>query len=83
MVKNIGSDRARSIGYYMNVISEMEKHLTTPGAKVRIRLVAKELEKLEDFNDKYSMSSYNQEKTFTNIVKKYFQIPESVIQSFL
>lgn len=83
MVKNIGSDRAKSSGYYMNILSKMEKHLATPGAKVRMRLVAKELDKLEDFNDKYSMSSYNQEKTFTNIVKKYFQIPESVVQSFL
>ena len=83
MVKNIGSDKARSTGYYLNILARMEKSLKTPGAKVRMRLVARELEASADFDDTYSMSGYAQERIFTNIVKKYFQIPESIIQSFI
>lgn len=83
LVKNVGSDRAKRIGYYLNILSRMEQSLKTPGAKVRMRLVAKELEGSGDFDDTYSMSGYAQERIFTNIVKKYFHIPESVIQSFI
>ena len=83
MVRNVGSDRARRTGYYLNILSRMEQSLKTPGAKVRMRLVAKELEASDDFDDTYSMSGYAQERIFTDIVKKYFQIPENVIQSFI
>ncbi len=83
MVKNIGSDRAIGRGYFINVISQMEKHLKIPGSSVRMRLVFKDLEKIEDFDDGYSMSKYAQEKVFISIVKKYFQIPERTIQQFL
>ncbi len=83
IVKNVGSDKANRIGYYLIVLSRMEQRLKTPGAKVRIRLVVKELEVSVDFDDSYSMSGYVQERIFTNIVKKCFHIPESVIQSFI
>lgn len=83
MVRNVGSDKALSSGYYINALSHMEKHLKIPGSNVRMRLVAKELEKIEDFDDAYSMSKYIQDRTFTNIVKKYYHIPESVIQSYI
>jgi hypothetical protein len=83
MVKNIGSDRAIGRGYFINVISQMEKHLKIPGSSVRMRLVVKDLEKIEDFDDGYSMSKYAQEKVFINIVKKYYQIPDRTIQQFL
>ena len=83
MVKNIGSDRAIGRGYFINVISQIEKHLKTPGSSVRTRLVVKELEKIEDFDDAYSMSKYSQEKIFISIVKKYYQLPDSTIQQFL
>ena len=83
LVKNVGSDRAKRIGYYVNILSRMEHSLKTPGAKVRMRLVAKELENSRDFDDTYSMSGYAQERIFTTIVRKYFPIQESVIQSFI
>jgi hypothetical protein len=83
MVKNIGSDRATSIGYFINVISQIEKHIKIPGSSVRMRQVVKDLEKIEDFEDEYSMSKYAQEKIFIDIVKKYYQIPDGTIQMFL
>jgi hypothetical protein len=83
MVKNIGSDRAVGRGYFINVISLIEKHLKIPGSSIRMRLVVKELEKIDDFDDAYSMSKYNQGKIFTGIVKKYYRIPDRTIQQFL
>ncbi len=83
MVKNIGPDKAKSRGYFINVISQIEKHLKIPGSTVRIRLIVKELEKIEDFDDSFSMSRYNQEKAFISIIKKYYQIPDRTIQQFL
>ncbi len=83
MVKNIGSDRAASIGYFINVLAQLEKHLKIPGSSVWMRLVVKELEKIDDFDDKYSRSKYNQEKIFIGVIKKYYQIPDRTIQQFL
>lgn len=83
IVKNIGSDRAKGMGYFINVISLIEKYLKKSGSSVRMRLVVKELEKIDDFEDAYSMSKYAQEKVFTGIIKKYYQIPDRTIQQFL
>lgn len=83
MVKNIGSDRATGRGYFINVLSRIEKYLQIPGSSVRMRLVAKDLEKIEDFDDAYSMSKYSQEKIFLNILKKYYQLPDRTVQQFL
>jgi hypothetical protein len=83
MVKNIGSDRAKSRGYFFNVISMIDKKLKLPGSSVRMRLIAKDLEKIEDFDDAYSMSRYGQEKIIIGLVKKYYQIPERTIKEFL
>jgi hypothetical protein len=83
MVKNIGSDKAMGRGYFINVISQVEKYLKIPGSTVRMRLVVKELEKIEEFEDSFSMSKYNQEKIFLNIIKKYYQISDETIQRFL
>lgn len=83
MVKNISSDRAKGNGYFINVISQLDKHLKIPGSSVRMRLAVKELQKIEDFEDAYSMTKYSQEKMFINIIKKYYKIPDKTIQQFL
>lgn len=83
MIKNIGHDKARGKGYFINVISKIEKYLNIPGSTVRIRLVVKELDKIEDFCDSFSMSKYNQEKVFISIIKKYYQISDRTIQEFI
>lgn len=83
MVKNIGYDRAKSIGYFINIISLIDKKLKLPGSSVRMRLIAKDLEKIEDFDDGYSMSRFGQEKIIISLLKKYYQIPERTIQEFL
>lgn len=76
-VKNISSDRAKPIGYFMNILSNL------PVTKVQTRLIAKSLEGLEDFEDAFSISSFIQEQIFINIVKKYSSLPEHTIKGAL
>lgn len=73
MIKNISSDRARPLGYYMNILS----HLRI--TKVQTRLIAKEMEDLGDFDDAFSISSFLQEQIFIRIVKKYSSLSEKTI----
>lgn len=83
MVRNISSDRSKSIGYFINIISNIDKHLKIHGSSVRMRLAVKELQQIEDYEDSYSMSKYAQEIQFINIIKKYYKISESTIKQFL
>ncbi|MFQ6119603.1 MAG: hypothetical protein ACE5KE_06930 [Methanosarcinales archaeon] len=78
-VKNISPDRAKKIGYYINALSKMKKYLS----KVQIRLIVKELESIEDFEDTYWRTGFSQKKIFINIVKKYSNLSEELIQSYL
>jgi hypothetical protein len=82
MVKNLSPDRAIGIGYFINVLSRIDKHLKIPGSSVRMRLVVKDLEKIEDFEDGYSMSKFTQEKVFISIIKKYYNITDRTIRQF-
>ena len=76
-VKNISSDRARPLGYYMNILSAL------PVTKVQVRLVAKDMEELGGFDDVFSMSSFMQEQIFINTVKKYSGLSEHTIKGAL
>jgi hypothetical protein len=73
MIKNISSDGARPLGYYMNILS----HLGI--TKVQTRLIAKEMEDQGGFDDAFSISSFLQEQIFIRIVKKYSSISENAI----
>jgi hypothetical protein len=77
VVKNLSSDRAKPIGYYMNILSNL------PITKVQTRLIAKDLEGLGDFDDVFSISSFMQELLFINIVKKYSGLSEQTIKGTL
>jgi hypothetical protein len=73
MIKSISSDRARPLGYYMNILSSLRI------SKVQTRLIAKEMEDLGDFDDAFSISLFLQEQNFIRIVKKYSSISEKAI----
>ncbi|MBU4076922.1 MAG: hypothetical protein KKI06_09490 [Euryarchaeota archaeon] len=73
-IKNISSDRAKSIGYFMNILSRL------PVTKVQTRLIAKDMEEFGDFEDGFSVSSFLQEHIFIGIVKKYSSLSENKIQ---
>ncbi|MDD5474851.1 MAG: hypothetical protein PHU34_12020 [Candidatus Methanoperedens sp.] len=76
-VKNISSDRAKPSGYFMNILSHL------PVTKVQVRLIAKDIEELGDFDDGFSISSFLQEQIFINLVKKYSSLSEFTIKGAL
>lgn len=73
-VKNISSDRAKPLGYFMNILSHL------PVTKVQTRLIAKDIEKIDGFEDRFSISSFIQEQIFINLVKKYSSLSEHRIK---
>ncbi|MEA1864855.1 MAG: hypothetical protein U9N46_06620 [Euryarchaeota archaeon] len=83
VVKNISSDRARSIGYYVNVLARLEGRRTRGITKVQMRLIVKELEGCDGFEDSYPMTGYAQRNIFMDVVKKYCNLSEHLILSML
>ena len=77
VVRNISPDRAKPMGYYMNILARLGI------TKVQIRLIAKELERIQDFDNVNSMTRSEQEEVFINAVKKHSKVTEDTIRAFL
>ena len=65
------------MGYYTNILARLGI------TKVQIRLIAKELERIQDFDGVNSMTRRQQEKLFIRAVKKYSKVREDTIRAFL
>ncbi len=92
MVRNIGPDRPKKLGYYVDKLSDIERYLKKEDSKggkskmteVHKRLIVKEMEEEEVFNDLYGVLATTQEKKFVEIVKKYRpDLEESLIKYYL
>lgn len=85
-VKNISADRARRMGYFVNALAEIKRHLEKKGSRltqVQIRLIIKELEGIEGFADTYVTLGSVQKNIFINAVRKYTGLSRSFVESFL
>ena len=69
LVKNISEDRARGLGYWMNLLSSVANHYGL--TRCQKRLIAKEIEASDHFDDKFGMYGSFQKINFKKIVKKY------------
>ncbi|MGB7533317.1 MAG: hypothetical protein WA977_10160 [Halobacteriota archaeon] len=76
VVRNISADRAKPMGYYMNILARLGI------TKVQIRLIAKEWERV-DFDDAYSMTRSEQKEVFISVVKKHSKVRENRIRASL
>jgi len=92
LVRNVGPDRPRKLGYYVDKLSELERYLKNEDGKkgknklteVHKRLIVKEMEDEEVFNDLYGVLASTQEKKFVDIVKKYRpDLEECVIRYYV
>ncbi len=80
LIKNLSSERPRSLGYFMNLISELgSRHKI---AKVQVRLIAMEMEKLQ-MDDKFGMDRKQQEDLFVDITTRILNIPPRVVFELL
>ncbi|MGA9098677.1 MAG: hypothetical protein WB392_07065 [Methanotrichaceae archaeon] len=80
LIKNLSSDRPRTIGYYMNILSELSKLYKI--AQVQMRLISQEFER-QRLNDSYGIDRLQQENLFMDIVKKYVNVSERVLIELL
>ena len=80
-IQNNTDDRPRKMGYWMNILWKIEKRFSL--TQVQKRLIVKALESHDSFDDLFSISGSSQKEAFIQIVKKYCNIPESKINSFI
>ncbi|MEF8874546.1 MAG: hypothetical protein V5A88_07760 [Candidatus Thermoplasmatota archaeon] len=79
LVRNIGPDRPRKIGYYIEKLSELERYLEkedSKGGKSKLteaqkRLIVKDMENQEVFKDLYGVLASTQADKFIEIIQKY------------
>ena len=86
VVKNVSGDRARKIGYYVNALAAMKRHLGRLGFRVsraQVRLVLKELEAKREFSDSYYVTGSAQRSIFVEAVRKYLHLSPGYVESFL
>ena len=81
MVKNLSPDRAQKKGYWINILISISHHFNVTQAQKR--LVVKELESHDGFDDAYAMTYSSQQKIFVQTVKKYFRLRKETIYCFL
>ncbi len=92
IVRNVGPDRPKKLGYYVEKLSDLERYLDKEDSKggksklteVHKRLIVKEMEEEEVFNDLYGVLATTQERKFVKIVRKFRpDLEESLIKYYL
>ncbi len=92
LVRNVGPDRPKKIGFYVDKLSELERYLENEDSKggknklteAQKRLIVKEMEDQEVFIDLYGVMASTQKEKFIDIVRKYRpDIEEKVIEYHL
>ena len=81
LIKNISDDNSHKIGYWMNVLSTISKRFSL--TQVQKRLVAKELESSNYFDDTYGSFGSAQKELFIETVRKHCNISHNTIDSFI
>lgn len=80
LIKNLSSDRPRSIGFFMNVVAELGKRHKI--GQVQIRLIALETER-QTLSDPFGLDRQQQEKLFVDIVTRILNVPARVVSELL
>jgi hypothetical protein len=80
LIKNLSSDRPRSIGYFMNVIAELGEHYKI--AQVQTRLIVLEMEK-QSMDDRFGIDRQQQEKLFIEITTRILNVPARAVSELL
>ena len=89
-VKNISGDKAKTIGFYTDVLAAMREYTNNRRSiipkltETQVRLIAKELESNDLFHDTYGANLDIQKNKFIEEVRKYRpDLTEDFIKSFL
>jgi len=92
-IKYSGGDRPRDPGYFMNILSEIERYINLEIKKgipmpritaVQKRLIARAIEESDVFVDTFSVTGRIQKDVFKRLVRHYTpNLPGDLIESFL
>lgn len=86
-----GAEKARDFGYFSNVLGDIKRYFENESKKgsntkltsTILRLIMKELQTIDDFNDKFSKPFIIQKQEFIRILRKFFpSYPASFFNSF-
>ena len=80
-MKNITEDKAKKIGYWINILSMLTNHYSLK--QVQKRGICMELANHEGFNDTYGVTGSYQKILFKNIIKKYSNIDSKIVDSLV
>ena len=81
MVRNISSDTAKGLGYYTNILALIRERVNIQSKRTgsivarfttsQMRMIIKELEADEEFEDRYIKDRRQQKERFIEAVRKY------------
>lgn len=80
IVRNQGPEVARRTGFYINILSDLQEYLDQEARRLgpitrltqtQIRLIAKDLEDLDGFEDKYWRTESSQVRDLIDVVRYY------------
>jgi len=80
LIKNLSSEKPRSIGYFMNIIACLGNHYKI--AQIQKRLIALDMERLA-LDDKFGMDRMQQEDLFVEITTRILNIPARAVYELL
>jgi hypothetical protein len=94
VVKNLGSDRARKLGYFATALGRLRTRIDREHdrsvfsiaklTEAQVRMVIKRLEAVEDFDDPYAMTFTAQQELFERTVRSIRpDIPPAVLDECL
>jgi len=81
LIKNISDDRPKEFGYWMNILSRISHHFSM--TQCQKRLITKELQSCEEFEDLYGITGSSQKEMFVRTLQKYYNLNTNTIDSFL
>jgi hypothetical protein len=81
VIRNISDDRPKKIGFWINVLSRIAKRFSL--TETQKRLMVKEIESNECFEDLYGTTGSAQREVFIKAIEKYCNLGEATIASYI
>jgi hypothetical protein len=80
-IKNISDDRGKKVGFWINMLSSLDDHLSL--TQVQKRLIVQDLLNNDGFSDLYAVTQSAQKDLFISLIQKYTSYPRRTIIEWL
>ena len=79
VVKNISQSKGKKMGYWMNLLANIVRRFAISQAQKR--LIAKELQAYDGFDDVYAITFAAQQRIFTDIINRHCKLSKNIVNS--